>query len=129
MKLLLDTHVLIWSVGQPEKLPQRVVDALLDPGNDVYVSSVSAWEIALKQRLGKLDFDREFIGEFDASVRAIGFEPLGLNSAEMIKGAEIESPHKDPFDRLLAGQAIVRQLTVVTADHALGTLGPDTLWD
>ena len=128
MRLLLDTHVLVWTLGEPAKLPERVVGPLVDPDNEVFVSAVSAWEIAVKRRLGKLDFDSAFLAAFDARVRDLGFAPLGLTSAEMIRGAEIDAVHKDPFDRMLAGQAIVGGLTVVTADPAIVALGAQAFW-
>lgn len=128
MKLLIDTHVLIWWLMEPSRVPDEVRGALLDPANEVFVSAASAWEIALKRRLGKLDFDDGFLTDYDRRVRDLGFAPLGLSSAQMIRGAELDTSHKDPFDRMLAAQAILEGLTVVSADRELPSLGVDVVW-
>ena len=128
MKLLLDTHALIWWLGSRQLIPQTVKDVLIDGANDVYVSAATAWEIATKQRIGKLRFDTAFLANFDASVAALGFAPLPVNAMQMIAGAQIVSAHKDPFDRMLAGQALVDQMAVVTTDRAFTTLGVQVLW-
>ena len=128
MRLLLDTHALIWWVGARAMVPVSVQDALIDSANDIHVSAASAWEIATKQRIGKLQFDADFLVDFDVRVRALGFVPLPATANHMVTGAQLASLHKDPFDRILAGQAIVEQLVVVTADKAFGTFGVQVLW-
>lgn len=92
------------------------------------VSAVSAWEIALKHRLGKLEFDTTFLSDFDARIGHFGFEPLALTSPHMVRGAQLESPHKDPFDRMLAGQALIENLTLVTKDAEFKSFGVSTIW-
>jgi PIN domain nuclease of toxin-antitoxin system len=128
MKLLIDTHVLIWWLGARERIPANVQAALIDVTNEVLVSAVSAWEIAVKRRLGKLDFDSRFIADFDARIAALGFAPLAISAAHAITGAEIEATQKDPFDRMLAGQVRVEGLTLVTADRAFDGLGVTVMW-
>lgn len=129
MNLLLDTHVLIWWLTDPSRVPEAVRDELLDPVNEVGVSAATAWEIALKRRLGKLDFDGDFLAAFDERVRDLGFAPRAVTSAHMIRGAEIDAAHKDPFDRMLAGQALVDGLNIVTADRSFANLGVEVLWN
>ena len=128
MRYLIDTHVLIWWLGAPQHLSDRALTTLNDPSADVYVSAVSAWEIALKERLGKLTFDRPFLAEFDANVQKLSFRPLHLTAAHMILGAQFAAAHKDPFDRMLAGQVAVEQMAIMTADPAFATLGVQTVW-
>lgn len=128
MRLLLDTHIVIWAVAKRRRLPKQIVEALVDPDNSVGISAVSAWEIALKRRSGKLDFNGDFLASFYDSVRGLGFEPLGLTATHMVRGAQLDSRHKDPFDRMLAGQALVEGLTVVTADPAFKAMGVKVLW-
>ena len=128
MRLLIDTHILIWWTSNLSQLPTTVQDSLADGSNEIFVSAVSAWEIALKVRLGKLHFDANFLADFDANVRGLSFHPIDVNSAQMIAGAQIQSPHKDPFDRMLAGQALVEQMAIVTADPAFRSLGVQIVW-
>jgi PIN domain nuclease of toxin-antitoxin system len=128
MRLLLDTNVLIWWVNSKRRFPAAAEAILTDPASQLLVSPVSAWEIALKRRLGKLDFDGAFLQNFDASVRNLGFETIGITSQHMVRGAELKAEHKDPFDRMLAGQALVEGLAVVTADPAFQTLGAKVVW-
>lgn len=128
MRVLLDTHALIWWLGARKRIPKPVQSLLLDPGNDVLVSAATAWEIALKRRIGKLDFDAGFLADFDANVIALGFAPLAVTAAHMVRGAGIEAQHKDPFDRIIAGQALAENLVVVTADKAVAALGAAVVW-
>ena len=128
MRVLLDTHVLIWMFETPAKIKKPTEDLIKDRANVVFVSAVSAWEIALKVRLGKLQFDANFLANFDVNVRGLSFVPIPIVSAQMIAGAGIPGSHNDPFDRLLAGQALVEQLSVVTADPAFKNLGVPIVW-
>lgn len=128
MRLLLDTHALIWWVGARKRIPKPLQALLLDPGNDVLVSAATAWEIAIKSRIGKLEFDAGFLADFDRQVVALGFAPLAVTAAHMVRGAGINAPHKDPFDRLIASQALVENLVVVTADKAIAGLGAAVVW-
>ncbi len=128
MKLLIDTHVLIWWTGAADLLSQTARDSLLDGNNQIVVSAATAWEIALKQRLGKLSFNAGFLANFDASVLALSFQPMPVTAAHMAVGAEIAATHKDPFDRMLAGQALVEQMAVVTADAKFHALGVHVVW-
>lgn len=107
MRLLIDTHVLIWWTGKRRRIPVHVRSQLADISNDVFVSAVSAWEIAVKIRQGKLVFSQSFLADFDAAVAQLAFTPIVIEASEAIAGAQIASPHKDPFDRMLAGQASV----------------------
>lgn len=128
MKLLLDTHVLIWWLRDPWRIPDHVQDAIAQSASDVFVSAASAWEISVKLRIGKLAFDEAILGDFDHQVRLLAFEPLPMAAAHAVAGAKLPGTHKDPFDRMLAGQAAVERLTVVTADPAIAGLGARVMW-
>lgn len=117
MKLLLDTHAFIWAVMDTAKLTPTVKFHLLKQGNEVYVSAVSLWEIAIKHALGKLDLNGVHPMELAGyATDKVGFELLDLN-AELAAGyGRIPAKHPDPFDRMLIHQAISLDLHVVSAD-------------
>jgi PIN domain nuclease of toxin-antitoxin system len=127
MKLLLDTHAFLWALGQRRKLPTSVVAAILGPENEVFVSAVSAWEITQKRWRRKLEFDGDFLADFDTRLRDLGFASLVLTSAHMVLGASLTAAHKDSFDPMLVGQALCEGLTVVTVDAAIAALGADVM--
>ena len=128
MRLLIDTHVLIWWVNDLSKLPQHIQDILVDSGNEVFVSPVVPWEIAMKVHARKLSFDTQFLADFDNRIRALAFTPLPLTSAHAVAAGQLTGRHKDPFDRMLVAQAHVEQLALVTRDPALAGLGAQVIW-
>ena len=128
MRLLLDTHVLIWIVQNSPKIPQRVELLVKSTANQVFVSAATAWEIATKVKAGKLPFDRPFLADFDASITALAFTPLPMTAAHTVAAGLLAGAHKDPFDRVLAAQAQLEQLTIMTRDPALALLGAQVAW-
>lgn len=128
MKLLVDTHVLIWWVVEPDRIPVRVRDSLRSTANNVFVSAGTGWEIATKVRIGKLHFPRDFLDNFDTRVLALAFEPLSITTRHAVTGAGLPGKHGDPFDRMLAGQAKCENLQLVSKDPAFKKFGVDTLW-
>ncbi len=120
MKYLLDTHAFLWAAGDSAKLPTKVKLALAAPTNEVFVSAVTFWEIAIKHRLGKLDLvglRQEDLVDVAARLR---FVTLPLTPEESNSYPQLTEPeHKDPFDRLLAWQAIGRKLVLVSRDRRL----------
>jgi PIN domain nuclease of toxin-antitoxin system len=123
VKLLLDTHVLLWAVSEPDQLTGAARDGLEDGTNDVYVSVVSAWEIAIKQSLGKLELSKPAEQWLPEVLRRTGFElaEVGLGAALRVRA--LPWHHRDPFDRLLVAQAAEDGYTVVTRDGALDAYG------
>ena len=113
MRLLLDTHVVIWLVEQPEKIVSRVAELIKDNSNDVFISAATPWEIAIKVRLGKLRFDAAFLADFDSRIRRLAFQPLPMTSAHGVAAAQLPGRHKDPFDRMIAAQAATNQLAQI----------------
>ena len=118
MRILLDTHVLMWAVGSTGRLDAETIDALGDPANDVLFSAASIWEIAIKSGLGRADFP---IGPDDILRGAlhIGFVELPVNSVTAATVAQLPLIHRDPFDRLLVAQAIAAPAVLYTADARL----------
>ena len=112
MKLLLDTHIFLWALSEPNRLSQKQVIAMEDPTNTVYVSSISITEIAIKASLGKLELSFDPI---DAAERS-GFEMLDFSAKEALLLKDLPFHHRDPFDRMLITQAISRKLVVATQD-------------
>ena len=112
MDLLLDTSVFIrWDRGD-SRIPATWVETIVDPANTVYLSSVSAWEIAIKRRAGKLEFD----GSTLDAAEFHGFTWCEITPRDAEEAGELDWDHKDPFDRMLVAQAAQRALTVVTTD-------------
>lgn len=118
MRLLLDTHVLLWALAAPGKLPPRFRREL--DAARVFVSAASIWEVAIKAGLGKLDADPQEV--LDA-VHPTGFELLDVTGAHAARVATLPPLHRDPFDRLLVAQALVEPLVLVTHDEALAGYG------
>lgn len=128
MRLLLDTSALIMWMHRDRRLSAKLRRTLESGQHTLFVSSCSAWEIATKVRLGKLKFLPDFLADFDSNIRNLNVEPLAMSSLHSVTGAQLPSRHGDPFDRMLAGTAIVERLKVVTSDPAFKLLGVDTLW-
>ena len=112
-RLLLDTHVLLWSLTEPRRLSQRTREALEDPRSEVFVSSISGWEIAVKHALGKLQAP----DDLEAGIKKQGFTPLHLTFRHAKQAGTLPPHHGDPFDRMLVAQAQIEGLIVVTSDR------------
>ena len=117
MKLLLDTHVLLWWLSDDPRLGSQVRELIADPANDVLVSTGSLWEIVGKMRIGKLEAD---IGEVCQAVQAGGFTLTNIGFSHLRTLAGLPTHHRDPFDHLLIAQAISEDATLVSADETLG---------
>jgi len=128
MKLLLDTHVLFWSLVDHEKMPAHFRRLLAEGDHSYRVSVVTGWEIATKVRIGKWPEASVLLPGLTEKVQEARFdiEPLTLAQAE--RAGSLTGDHKDPFDRLLAAQAANEGLTLVTADAKLKALGAPCLW-
>ena len=125
MRLLLDTHVLLWALAGSPRLNAAARDAILDDANEVFVSAASLWEAAIKRSLGKLRFDpAKVLAELDHN----GFRELPVMIRHAVAAGDLPLHHKDPFDRMLVAQATAEGLTVVTGDAALKPYGVAALW-
>ena len=108
----MDTHVLLWALESESNLSSDVREALVNPRNDVYVSAVCIWEVAIKRALGKLRAPDNLA----ATVEAAGFSELPVSFVHAEQAGSLPKHHTDPFDRMLVAQAQVEGLTLVTAD-------------
>lgn len=118
MRLLLDTHALLWWLAD-DGLITEARNAIADPANGVSVSAASAWEISIKKTLGKLTAP----GDLEYQVLQSGFLPLPINIAHGIAAGQLARHHEDPFDRMLIAQAFTEGLTIVTRDKRFADYG------
>ena len=119
MKLLLDTHALLWWLGDPDQLAVSARQAIESASSEVFVSSASLWEMSIKQALGKLKMP----GNPLDAVHASGFRWLDIRSEHAWKAGTLRAHHRDPFDRMLVAQAEIEQLVLVTRDSRLSLYG------
>ena len=115
MKLLLDTHILLHALTEPERLARKRSESIENPANTVFVSAVSIAEIAIKVSIGKLHVDVDLL----SAVEDAGFEWLDFSPREALQLAELPLHHRDPFDRMLVVQSQTNGLTLVTDDSKL----------
>jgi PIN domain nuclease of toxin-antitoxin system len=118
VKLLLDTHVFLWLLTEPERLGEHL-RTVENPANGMLLSAASSWEIAIKVRLGRLELPDDPTRYVPDRMRAIGAEPLAVEHAHALEVAALPPLHRDPFDRLLVAQARHLGLTILTADAAV----------
>ncbi|MGH8680673.1 MAG: type II toxin-antitoxin system VapC family toxin [Burkholderiales bacterium] len=128
MKLLLDTHALVWWLLDDPALPKRVAGALRAPGNEILVSSASAWEIATKYRLGRMPQAESLVQGFREILAEQRFVALPVSVEHALAAGLLKADHADPFDRMLVAQARLEGLRLVTGDRALKPLVPAVLW-
>jgi PIN domain nuclease of toxin-antitoxin system len=128
VRVLLDTHALLWAKISPEKLGRRAAEIMAQPLNVVFVSAASAWEIATKVRLGKLPglerLERDFLEIMEQS----GYTLLPIDVANALRAARFTAPHRDPFDRMLAAQALASDMPILSKDTKLDAFGVRRLW-
>lgn len=118
MKLLLDTHILLWAAGQPDKLSAKARSLLLDQENRLYFSSASIWEVVIKSTIGRDDF-RVDPYRLRKLLICNGYEELPLTSEHALRVAGLAQLHKDPFDRMLIAQARSEGMLLLTVDRAV----------
>lgn len=120
MRLLLDTQVFLWSLADDPRLGRATRDLIRTRENDVFVSAVSLWEIAITVSLGKLDCN---VSDVRSAIPLSGFQELPLTGRHAERVANLPWHHRDPFDRMLVAQALVEPLRLVTADRGLMPYG------
>ena len=126
---LIDSHVLIWWWIAPAKLSRRVRTALDSGRPQIFVSAATAWELATKQRLGKLRLPPTILDGFEQEVLAEGWSLLPIDVRAACVAGDLKWDHRDPFDRVLAAQAMNEGFTLISRDPAFTTLpGLRTLW-
>lgn len=129
MHLLLDTHVFLWALAEPKRLSSKARNSIAKLENQVYVSPVTAYELSYKHRQGKLPSGAAIVTSFARQVGHLYASELAVTAPHALAAGQLEWNHKDPFDRLLAAQAMVEGFTLVTADENLQAFDPvATLW-
>lgn len=131
-RYLLDTHILITAMQEPERLPKPLLDQVFDPASDRTVSLVSALEIAVKNSIGKLPlpepFERDFEAAFEEVVTDLAAAALPITISHIARLRRLPLVHRDPFDRLIIAQALEENLTLVSSDRKFaGYAGLDVL--
>ena len=124
MLFLLDTHALLWWLADSPALPDSAREQIANPDHDVYVSAVSAWEIAIKRELGKLRAPLELAGVIEEE----GFTELPIRLQHGEQAGRLPPIHRDPFDRMLVAQAAMHNMTILTRDQSIPRYGIKTAW-
>lgn len=125
MRLLADSHAVHWWLLGAPRLSRRAHASMVDPDNDVLVSSASIYELAFKQRLGKLEGDP---ADLLPAIKQARFTLLPILPEHSLRAAKLPGPHRDPWDRILIAQAMEGRLTVATADPVFADYGVKVLW-
>jgi PIN domain nuclease of toxin-antitoxin system len=128
MRLVLDTHALLWWLDGDRRLSRRARTAIGDAENTVFVSAASAWEITTKNRLGKLPGAADVAADVAGAVSGQGFTPLDITIVHAQRAGRLPGEHRDPFDRMLIAQSQVEDLQIVTDDSVFDAYGVERLW-
>ncbi len=128
MKLLLDTCTFLWIAAGASQLSRRAAALFQSPDNEVFLSAASAWEIAIKQAIGRLELPDD-VAKFVPDMREFhGIAPLAVDEASALHLSRLPALHRDPFDRMLVSQAIVHGLTILTPDPLVAQYPARTVW-
>ena len=123
MRLLLDTHLLLWAVASSQRVSPEARSLIEDPRNDVFFSAASLWEIAIKSTLRRKDF-RVDLPLMQSAMSDMGVIELPVRSEHAVRITELPPVHRDPFDRLLVAQSLVEPMLLLTNDAVLARYGP-----
>jgi len=127
VRLLLDTHALIWFALGDSSLPTRVLTKIAQ-AEHVLVSAASAWEMAIKVGLGRLPAAIDLVTDFEETLTARGFQIIPITASHGLRAGLLPGPHKDPFDRMLIAQAQAENLIIVSNDLVFDRYGVRRLW-
>lgn len=125
--ILLDTHTLLWWLGNRALLSDGARTIIEDHGNRAFVSAATAWEIAIKNRLGKLRA-REILADFERVLEEEGFSQLAITTAHALHAGSMKSANQDSFDQLLAAQAQLENIPIISADKFFDRQGVKRIW-
>lgn len=128
IRALLDTHVFVWFIGGEERLSRAARELLQDRENEILISVASLWEIAIKHSLGKLDLERPFAELIPGQLDRQGITILPLELAHLTEVDRLPFHHRDPFDRVIAAQALSERIPVISVDAALDPYGVTRIW-
>ena len=128
MKVLLDTCAVIWATMSPTSLSRHAQETIADEGNVILVSAASAWEIATKVRLGKLPGAEKLEQDYLAVMEEAGYTQLPIDTASALRAGRLTADHKDPFDRMIAAQALALDVAVLSPDPQFDQFGVRRMW-
>jgi PIN domain nuclease of toxin-antitoxin system len=128
LRVLLDTHTLLWATLSPSFLSRRASTIIADELNVILVSAASAWEIATKVRLGKLPGAETLEREFLAVMDRAGYTLLAIDVESALRAGRLIAGHRDPFDRMIAAQALASDIPILSTDSRLDTFGVRRIW-
>ncbi len=128
MKLLLDTHTLIWAIYTSKKLSAVASKNIADPENAILVSAASAWEVATKCRLGRLPEAEWLERDFTEALDDAGYEILSISADHALRAGRLPGAHQDPFDRMFAAQALSLDIPIISNDAKLDSFGVRRIW-
>ncbi len=128
MRVLLDTHALLWWLFNDPKLSQHARELIKEPGNTVLMSSASAWEIATKYRLGKLPEAGEVAQNLPELLRMARIDVLPISVEHALAAGHLPGPHRDPFDRMLIAQAQLERIPIITTDGEFSKYDVQIMW-
>ena len=128
MRTLLDTHAFLWWISDSRRLSETARRAIENDADTIFVSAASAWEIATKQRIGKLAHAGTGALDVTGTIAGQGFEELAISVDDAERAGRLPGPHRDPFDRMLVAQALARDMTIVSVDRMFDGYGVHRLW-
>jgi len=126
--VLLDTHAFLWWIADSGRLSRKARRLIADETNDIAVSAASAWEIATKHRIGRLPGGEAVALDVAGRISDQGFSELPISVSDGERAGRLPGPHRDPFDRMLAAQALARGLPIISIDGVFDRYGLDRLW-
>jgi PIN domain nuclease of toxin-antitoxin system len=128
MRYLLDTHTLLWAALEDDLLSPRARRIIASAANELVVSAASAWEISTKYRLGRIPFAHDLAEDFIPAVQAAGYQMLPISVEHALRAGRLSGDHRDPFDRVLAAQAIHEDMPLISNDCQLDVFGVRRVW-
>lgn len=128
VRILIDTHAFLWWLDGGERLSDGARSLIADPGNEILISAASVWEIVAKHRKGKLPEVAPLVGNLPRVIRRERFEPLAVTDEHAELAGMLPGDHADPFDRMLAAQAEIERIRLVSADRRIDALTDRRIW-
>lgn len=128
MRLLLDSHVLLWAIYEPERLSRLAEDLISDESNELFVSLASVWELANKAAAHRLPVAGSSVERMIARIEELGVSFLAISQSDIVAAASLPQHHSDPFDRMLIAQAQAHSLSLITKDPQIAKYAVQVLW-
>ncbi len=128
MRLLIDTHVFLWWIGDDSRLSKKAREMISEADNQLYLSAASGWEIAIKAKLGKLQIDGDVTTFIIEQMHLNSIEQLPVSISHALHVSTLDDLHRDPFDRLLVAQARLERMPILTADQYIAAYPIETIW-